>query len=137
VNGLPEVSNVKTTFTYVGIRVKNLQESIDFYTNLLGMTLVMKPRAIPETQGEVAIVQSDDATFFLELNHYGTASPYNTDYVVGEGLDHLAFKVDDIDAALREAEQRGYPLKLDVTTDRGRWAYIEDPNGIWIELIAE
>jgi lactoylglutathione lyase len=128
---------VKTTFTYAGIRVKNLQQSIDFYTNLLGMTLAMKPRAIPETKGEIAIVQSDDATFFLELNHYGEESPYHSEYVVGDGLDHLAFKVDDIDAALREAERLGHPCILDVTTEQSRWAYIEDPNGIWIELIDE
>jgi catechol 2,3-dioxygenase-like lactoylglutathione lyase family enzyme len=69
------VSFVKTTFTYVGLRVKDLQQSIDVYTNLLGMTLTMKPRAILETEGEIAIVQSDDATFFLELNHYGAESP--------------------------------------------------------------
>ena len=123
-------------FTYLGIRVKNLQQSIDFYTNLLGMTLV-KRHAIAETRGEIAELQSGDDGFILELNYYTEASPYSTEYVVGEGLDHLAFKVDDIDTALREAEQMGYPLKLDVRTDRSRWAYIEDPNGIWIELISE
>jgi lactoylglutathione lyase len=126
---------VKTTFTYVGIRVKDLQRSIDFYTNLLGMTLVAR-HAIPETRGEIAELQSGDKAFILELNHYGEASPYRTEYVVGEGLDHLAFKVDDIDTALREAERLGHPLTLEVTTDRSRWAYIEDPNGIWIELVA-
>jgi len=127
---------MKTTFTYVGIRVKNLQQSIDFYMNLLGMTLVTR-HAIPETKGEIAELQSDDAAFILELNYYADASPYSTEYVVGEGLDHLAFKVADIDTALREAERLGYPLTHEVNTDRNRWGYIEDPNGIWIELIAE
>jgi lactoylglutathione lyase len=128
------MSSVKTTFTYVGIRVKDMEDSIDFYTNLLGMTLLRR-HAIAETGGEIADLQSGDAAFILELNHYGAGSPYRTDYVVGEGLDHLAFVVDDIDAALREAERLGHPCTLEVTTDRSRWAYIEDPNGIWIELV--
>lgn len=128
------MSNVNTTFTYVGIRVKDLQESIDFYTNLLGMTLV-KRHTIAETGGEIVEVQSGDAGFILELNHYGAASPYNTDYVVGGGLDHLAFAVDDLDAALREAARRGHPCTLEVTLARSRWTYIEDPNGIWIEPV--
>ena len=52
----------------------------------------------------------------------------------GEGLDHLAFGVDDLDKALKEARSAGHPTVLDMKTKGGRWAYIEDPNGIWIEL---
>jgi 4-hydroxyphenylpyruvate dioxygenase-like putative hemolysin len=41
--------------------------------------------------------------FTLELNYYPKESPYYTEYVVGEGLDHLAFNVDDLTEALEEA----------------------------------
>jgi lactoylglutathione lyase len=120
-------------FAYVGIRVKDMRESIDFYTRILGLKLAGRTR-IEKTKGEVASLQSEDAGFQLELNHYDTDSPHNTPYLVGEGLDHLAFKVDNLDEALRTAEGLGSRTKLDVKTESSRWAYIEDPNGIWIEL---
>jgi lactoylglutathione lyase len=128
---------MKTTFFYVGIRVKDLQQSIDFYVNVLGMTLKARHR-IRETQGESAFLESGDDGCNLELNYYEQASPYNVPYVVGEGLDHLAFKVENLDEAMKEAECLGHPCIHEVTTkgpsSEYRWVYIEDPNGIWIEL---
>ena len=124
---------MKTKFFYVGIRVKDLQQSIDFYLNILGMNLKARYK-IEETKGEIAILNSDDNGFGLELNFYESNSPFNTPYVLGEGLDHLAFKVDNLDSALLEAKRLGYPCIEDIKTANSRWAYIEDPNGIWIEL---
>ena len=123
---------MKAKFVYVGIRVKNLKRSIDFYSKLLGMRVVGRNR-FTETRGEIVNLESDDGGFTLELNYYEEESPFNVEYVVGEGLDHLAFKVNNLDDALREAELAGYPTVLQVQSHI-RWAYIEDPNGIWIEL---
>ncbi len=124
---------MKARFEYVGIRVKDLPKSIEFYTRLLGMKVVNRFR-MDETRGEIVNLQSEGQAFTLELNYYAADSPYNTDYVVGEGLDHLAFRVDDLDAALAEADRAGHPAVLQLKADNTRWAYIEDPNGIWIEL---
>jgi methylmalonyl-CoA/ethylmalonyl-CoA epimerase len=124
---------MKTKFFYVGIRVKDLQQSIDFYVNVLGMNLKARHR-INETKGEIAALESGDDVFALELNYYEEDSPYYTPYIVGEELDHLAFKVDNLDEALREAKSLGYPCIQEIKTTKYRWAYIEDPNGIWIEL---
>jgi len=112
-----------------------LQQSIDFYSKILGMKLAGRNK-IEKAKGEVASLQSNDGGFELELNHYDTDSPHNTAYTVGEELDHLAFKVNNLDEALRTAEGLGYRTKLDMKTENSRWAYIEDPNGIWIELFA-
>ncbi|HKZ94242.1 MAG TPA: VOC family protein [Candidatus Bathyarchaeia archaeon] len=124
---------MKPKFTYVGIRVKNLQKSIDFYTKLLGMKVVGRGK-VKETRGETVAMVSQEGGFVLEINHYEKGSPYNAKYTVGEGLDHLAFGVDDLDKALKEAKSAGYPTVLEMKVEGGRWAYIEDPNGIWIEL---
>lgn len=126
---------MEADFTYVGIRVKDMQQSINFYTKVLGMKLVGKSK-IENSKGEVANLQSKEGGFQLELNHYDTDSPHNTPYLVGEGLDHLAFRVNNLDEALRTAENLGFRTKLDMKTDSSRWAYIEDPNGIWIELFS-
>ena len=124
---------MKSKFTYVGIRVTNLQKSIDFYTKLLGMTVTGRCK-IEQTKGETVSLQNEKDSFILELNYYEESSPYNTKYAVGDGLDHLAFKVDDLDKALDEARSAGHRTVLKMKADGSRWAYIEDPDGIWIEL---
>jgi lactoylglutathione lyase len=126
---------MKTKFTYAGLRVKNLDASIAFYTNVLGMK-VRGRNTIEATKGTVADLVSEEGGFVLELNHYEKGSPYATNYAVGEGLDHLAFQVEDLDKALAEVKKAGHPVVLDIKTGTSRWAYIEDPNGIWIELFA-
>jgi catechol 2,3-dioxygenase-like lactoylglutathione lyase family enzyme len=124
---------MKAKFGYVGIRVTNLQKSINFYTKLLGMNLIHQSKN-ELTCGEIAVLQSEKGGPILELNYYREDSPYNTRYTPGEGLDHLAFKVDNLDEALREAERAGYRTTLKLRRSDGRWAYIEDPDGNWIEF---
>jgi lactoylglutathione lyase len=127
------VTLVKSKFTYVGIRVTNLEKSTEFYTKLLGMNVTGRSKC-EQTKGETVGLQSEKDGFVLELNYYGKDSPYNTKYAVGEGLDHLAFKVDDLDKALKEAMLAGHRTILEMKADGGRWAYVEDPDGIWVEL---
>jgi lactoylglutathione lyase len=124
---------MKSKFTYVGIRVTNLQKSIDFYTRVLGMKAINRGK-IEQTKGETVALQGESSGFVLELNYYERDSPYSNKYIVGEGLDHLAFKVEDLDKALEEAHKEGHPAILQMKSPEGKWAYIEDPDGIWIEL---
>ena len=124
---------MRSKFTYAGIRVTNLQRSIDFYAKVLGMKVKGRGK-VDQTKGETVGLESEKDGFTLELNYYEKDSPFNTKYVVGEGLDHLAFNVDNLDKALEEAKKAGYKTILEMKADGGRWAYIEDPDGIWIEL---
>jgi len=120
-------------FTYVGIRVTDLQKSIDFYTKLLSMKVAGRSK-IEQTKGETVGLQSEKDAFMLELNYYESGSPYATKYSAGEALDHLAFKVDDLDKTLAEAKKAGHRVLLEMKAEGGRWAYVEDPDGIWIEV---
>ena len=124
---------MKTKFYYTGIRVKDLDQSIDFYTKVLGMKLVGRSK-IPIADGEVANLVSGDSDFTLELNYYDKKSKYNSRYTVGEGLDHLAFSAEDLDGLIAIAKKKGYPVAAEMKTEKSRWVYIKDPNGIWIEL---
>lgn len=124
---------MKAQFKYIGIRVTDLERSIDFYTKVLGMQ-VMGRAKIGQTKGETVGLKSDKDGFTLELNYYGKGSPYDTKYIAGEGLDHLAFQVDNLDKALAEARLAGYKTVLEMKEEGGRWAYIQDPDGNWIEL---
>lgn len=120
-------------FTYVGIRVTSLQKSVRFYTKLLGMKNLGRSK-VEATKGQLATLQSAEGGFILELNYYPRSSPFYTNYTVGEGLDHLAFGVPDLDAALAAAKKMGHPVVEDIEGKTSRWAYVKDPNGIWIEL---
>jgi lactoylglutathione lyase len=124
---------MKAKFIYTGIRVKNMEKSIEFYTKLLGMKVTGRTK-IEATKGEVVGLVSEDGGHLLELNYYGRGSEFDTKYAVGDGLDHLAFQVEDLKKAISEAEKAGYPLVLDMKTKTSRWTYIKDPNGIYIEL---
>ncbi len=58
------------------------------------------------------------------------AEPYRN----GEELDHLAFGVDDLDAALEHLADQGYPETLRQEREDAVWTYVKDPDGIYIEL---
>jgi len=124
---------LKSKFTYVGIRVKDLEQSIGFYTKMLGMKVKGRTR-IESAKGDVVSLESEGGGFELELNYYDKDSPYYADYTVGEALDHLAFHVEDLNRALDEARSSGYRVVSEMKSNESRWAYVEDPNGIWIEL---
>jgi lactoylglutathione lyase len=126
---------MKTKFTYTGIRVKDLKRSVQFYTQILGMKETGRSR-IEQSKGEVVSLITHEGGPVLELNHYESGSQFDQEYVPGEAMDHLAFQVDDLDKALAEAGRAGYPLALEMKTGTSRWAYIKDPNGIFIELFS-
>jgi len=75
---------MKTSFIYTGIRVKDMKESIDFYTKVLGMKLIGKSK-IPIAKGDVANLITEGGEFSLELNHYSKAS--NTTRGTSSGRD--------------------------------------------------
>jgi catechol 2,3-dioxygenase-like lactoylglutathione lyase family enzyme len=126
---------MKARLKYTGIRVRDLATSIQFYTRALGMTARPTER-IAATKGVVVDLVSEGSDHPLELNYYEEGSPFATTYGAGEELDHLGFKVDDLDAAIAEATKAGCPVVQEVRTATHRWVYLRDPNGIWIELSA-
>jgi lactoylglutathione lyase len=126
---------MRAKLEYTGIRVKDLDVSIKFYTNVLGMT-VGGQRTLEPTRGVVVDLLSEGGGPPLELNYYPQGSVFDARYEVGEGLDHLGFKVDDLDGAIAEAQRAGYPVVQEMRSATSRWVYIQDPNGIWIELYA-
>ncbi len=127
---------LRATFHYTGIRVNDMDESIRFYTEVLGMEIVDERQKLKPTKGEVVTLKSHDSDQLLELNYYERDSPFWAPYVNGEELDHLAFLVDDVTAAVDELRQKGVDILVEPYSI-GEWAeaYVKDPNGIWIELL--
>lgn len=122
-------------FAYVGVQVRDLDRSVDFYCSRLGMWLGKREK-VPETGGEWAELTSKGSPQVLELNWYPEGSPHAPDkYRLGNELDHLAFDCDDADAAFQELVAQGVKPALPPFTEGDfRLAFVEDPDGIWIEL---
>jgi lactoylglutathione lyase len=124
---------------YTGIRVKDMDQSIAFYTEVLGMKLVEEKVNTPPTRGEVATLKSPDSEQLLELNWYEEGSRFGTPYANGSEVDHLGFEVENLIGWISSLEKKGVKILVRPKEIGGNlgWneAFIEDPNGIWIELL--
>lgn len=117
------------------IRVGNLDESLAFYTDVLGMRLIRR-HEYPEGRFTLAFVGYGDESehAVIELTHN-----WDTDsYTLGDGFGHIALAVDDAAAACDRIRARGGkvvreagPMKHGTTVI----AFVEDPDGYRIELI--
>ena len=100
-----------------------------------------------EVGGGVYVLLKDEKSGQkLELNWYPPGSQYNTPYNPGDGLDHVAFAVDDVTKTVEELSARGVEVAQVPSTlkrqigvrsspkDRDRIAFVKDPDGNWIEL---
>ncbi len=122
-------------YLHTMIRVNNLDESVKFYTNLLGMR-ELRRTDVPDGKYTLAFVGYDDEanSTVLELTYnYGT-----NHYEMGSAFGHLAVGVPDVAAtceALRAAgakiTREAGPVKFGTTII----AFVEDPNGYKIELV--
>jgi len=117
------------------IRVNDLDESLRFYCDRLGMTLLRK-QDYPGGRFTLAFVGygDEDTHSVLELTYNWDTHQYD----VGTGFGHLAIGVPDIYAACAQLRANGVkvvrepgPMKHGNTLI----AFIEDPNGYRIELI--
>ena len=119
------------------LRVGNLERSIEFYTKVLGMTL-LRQKDYPDGKFTLAFVgygvESDNTVIELTYN-------WDTDkYDLGNGYGHIALEVDDVYQAVSDVRERGAkiireagPMNAGTTII----AFVEDPDGYPIELIGK
>jgi lactoylglutathione lyase len=122
-------------FRYTGIRVRDMERSIDFYTRVMGMRVTFRFN-IRETGGRIAVLKSPRGSQRLELNWYPPKGMHRR-YRQGDELDHLAFHVRDVDGFLREKRGEFTVAMKAFDEGRDRLAYVTGPDGEWIELMSE
>lgn len=129
---------MRYSLSYVGLQVRDMDRSLAFYRDLLGMRLLRRQK-VPETSGEWAELQSAESPQILELNWYPEGSAhFPGPYRNGHELDHVAFRCEDVDRAYRELLAQGAKPGLPPFMEGGtKLAYVVDPDGIWIELFAK
>ena len=117
------------------IRVNDLDESLRFYCDQLGMKLLRK-KEYPSGRFTLAFVGygTEERTAVIELTHNWDTHQYD----LGSGFGHIAIGVSDIYQACADLKAKGVkvvrepgPMKHGGSTI----AFVEDPNGYRIELI--
>ncbi|MCD9030624.1 lactoylglutathione lyase [Luteimonas sp. Y-2-2-4F] len=144
-------------FNHTMLRVKDAAASLDFYTRVLGFTLVRK---VDFAEAKFSLyflvladgtgIPDDDAgrkTWLarqrgvLELTHnHGTETEDGPVYHDGNsdprGFGHLCVSVPDVVAACERFERLGVAFQKRLTDGRMREiAFIKDPDGYWVEII--
>ena len=119
------------------LRVGDLERSIAFYTDVLGMRLLRR-KDYPEGRFTLAFVSYQDESegAAIELTHNWDTSHYD----IGTGYGHVALAVEDVYAACDRIRAKGGkitrepgPMKHGSTI----LAFVEDPDGYKIELLGE
>ncbi|MET0170346.1 MAG: lactoylglutathione lyase [Aliihoeflea sp.] len=123
-------------YLHTMVRVKDIDESLDFYCNKFGMQEV---RRIENEQGRFTLIflaAGEDAETGKSKQAPLLELTYNWDpenYQGGRNFGHLAYEVDDIYATCQKLSDQG------VTINRpprdGNMAFIKSPDGISIELL--
>jgi len=141
------------------LRIRDPKPSLDFYTRVLGMTLLCKldfpemsfslyflgyedPKDIPEDPKQRAIWMFSRPAI-LELTHnWGTEDPevffagYHNGNSEPKGFGHIGLAVPDVYAACKRFEELG--IEFVKRPDDGKMkglAFIKDPDGYWIEIL--
>jgi lactoylglutathione lyase len=124
---------METALLHTMIRVKDLERSVRFYTEVLGLR-----------EERRSVLERADATlvFLVDGNgHHAIELTYNhdgRDYELGNQFGHFALGVADLDRAADELARHGVTFSRGpyrVSEGGSRIAFIRDPDGIEIELI--
>ena len=119
------------------LRVGDMDRSIQFYTEVLGMK-VLRKEEYSDNQFTLAFVGYGD-----EADHAVLELTYNWDqdhYEMGDAYGHVAIGVDDVYAACDAIRERGGKIVRDAGPMKGGStviAFVEDPDGYKIELLED
>ncbi len=120
-------------FIYTGIRVRDVDRSVKFYTEIMEMEEVR--RGTMRDGGIWIQLKDKDSEQRLELNYYPSDKKYYEEYVEGSELDHLAFWCDDVRESYKKVIANGGTSAIEPwNEDDSTLAFVRDPDGVWIEL---
>ena len=123
-----------TRYLHTSIFVNDMNATIDFYTNKLGLKLLDGPLHYPGN-ADMAFVGSD-WNAYIELVYDLEEHP---PYAIGNRYEHLALQIDgDFQSFIERLKSDGVKVLSGPKKSPGgsRWlAFVEDPNGIPVELL--
>jgi len=124
------------TFTYTGIRVRDLKRSLAFYKEVMGLRQIHRGKM--KAGGIFVQLKDPRSRQVLELNYYPRGTKYYERFKNGSELDHLAFWERDVDRRYEELLANDATSAVEPFSEDGyRLAFVKDPDGIWIELLGK
>lgn len=121
-------------FLHTSVFVNNMQESIDFYTDKVGLKLLGGPHHYPGN-ADMAFVGHDWNSYIELVFDLEEHPPYQ----LGNRYEHLAIEADgELEPYIAQLRERGVKILKDVYKSPGGTraiAFIEDPNGIPVEVL--
>lgn len=113
------------------MRVSNLDQTIEFYTNVLGLE-VLERKTSPRGS-QLAFLKVPNSDELIELTSFPPSGPVK----VQEDLVHLAFQVDNLDHTIAALQATGVKITdgPTQTSSGSRFIFIDAPDGYEIELI--
>ncbi|MCP3761388.1 VOC family protein [Domibacillus sp. A3M-37] len=118
---------------HTAIICSDYERSKRFYTDILGFEILAETYRAERASYKLDLrVGASDQ---IELFSFPDA-PGRLSYPEAQGLRHLAFEVEDIEASVRELEEHSVevePIRIDEGTGR-RFAFFSDPDGLPLEL---
>lgn len=113
------------------MRVSNLDETILFYTTVLGLEVI--ERKTSPRGSQLAFLRVPNSDELIELTSFPPSGPVK----VQEDLVHLAFQVDNLENTITALSQKGVKITdgPTQTSSGSRFIFIDAPDGYEIELI--
>ena len=111
------------------IRVKDLDETLAFYTGFLGLQQVRE-----HTLGDGAklvFLSDESGSYHIEL----TWNCDGRDYTLGDQFGHLAFVSDDLEAVVAKVEEQGWWYRRSKPGNSSKYIFVKDPNGYDVEIL--
>lgn len=145
-------SQAPIAFAHVGLQVADLDQSIEFYRDLIGLELIERgvrrdaylKQVVgqPDVDLDIAVLAVPGEPFLLELLEYLNVDRQQIDpNTVNTGTAHVCFRVPNVDEVYRRVIAAGYrSVSEPVTPTSGRWTggrsvYLLDPDEIRVELV--
>ena len=140
------------SFFHTGFVVKDLEKSVDFYTNVLGLQLALRMERqgefinqvldFPDAHIKGAMVDKGEGHQLELIQYLNPASGPGGISRNDLGASHLAFFVDDLDKFYLETKERGLRFNnppASLSDDHGHMLrkamYAQDPDGNWLEFV--
>ena len=124
--------------THTSIRTGNMDRSVNFYTRFLGLKLLGR-HEIPQNNAEIAFLQDPEGRGAkLELTLYRDQKKFTQADYEDRIFDHIAFEVKDMEKTISIMRKNGITITDEpyrLSPRGGLIAFIEDPDGILIELV--
>ena len=124
---------MKYKMLHTCLRVMDLEKSLKFYTEALGLKET-KRKDFPENEFTLVFLSDETGSYEIELTYnYNPEKPY----VIGNGFSHIAVSVADLEGSRERHQEMGYKVTelMGLQGTPPRFYFVTDPDGYEIEVI--